>query len=328
MITKKHLIVLFLIFSIALGCKDGVKKKQVAPKTNLSEQKTNKNPQSVFEKNLKEKPKLFLKFWNGMTREEYQKVVAILIDENVLTGVKKYDGSYSGVRFKDADGCYNYGLNRLSIFPDFNNGKLASIEMYEIKCLWSLYEEKYSLPPFKYKMAIEEKYIENNPKYQPEYHNKDINGNYYSLPRVFQDRTRSLNKGRVYQKINKNYKTPMLVENPLVVKKDDNVMIFEHFKKEFKSMTYSLQQSEALNNYFATDEGSPLNNMMKGEEKFVYTNSVLRTVEIGSSYTFNVTYMSASEYNNKLDKINKSKKEAKEKEKRKNEKRQKTLEIL
>ncbi|WP_417875826.1 hypothetical protein [Winogradskyella sediminis] len=298
---KLKILVFLILFVFTQSCK--TEKKNEIKQNFETPIRTKVNPTlTSFDTKLKEEPKIFLKFWSGMSKNEYQKVVEILISEKVLKGQKRYDGSFTDVSLIHPDGC-NYFNNNLSIYPKFNyeEDKLIGIEIFKIKCLWDLYIEKYKIQPFDYKMAIEEKFIENNPNYQPEFTNVDEKGNTYNLNNAFIDRNLALNKGRVKLKIQKNHEVPLLVENPFIIENDSTVLMFEHIEQEFKSTTYSLEQSESLKNYFATDEGSPLSNINKNENKFISTNSVLRTVEIGSNYIFKVTYMSNSDYKKKLE---------------------------
>lgn len=334
MIKLKILILIFVLYFLS-GCGKKQKNNRVPEQTieNTRNKDSTNETELFFEKNLKEKSKLFLKFWSGMSFNEYKKVVEILIDENVLTGEKSYMPStsgtndytyYSDIKFKASDECY------LNLYGDFDKDKLKSIQISGIECIYDLYKEKYNLPPLRYKLLIENEYIENNPNYQPKFFFNDDNNNRVQLPDAFYDRSSKLEKGRVYK--NKSAiskaKTLMLEKSPLVIEKDGVVIIIEHFKKNYKTERYSLEDSESLKNYFKTDEGSITKNWMNNKLEFIYTNSVLRTVSVGSTYSINVTYMSKNEYNKELNKINKIKKDSLEKEEKKKEKLKSTFENI
>jgi hypothetical protein len=334
MIKLKILILIFVLHFLS-GCDKKQKNNRVQEQTieDTRNKDSTNDPKLFFEKNLKEKPKLFLKFWSDMTFDEYKKVVEILIDENVLTGIKSYSpyssGTdvytyYSDIKFIASDKCY------LNLYGHFDKDKLKNIKISGIECIYDLYKEKYNLPPLKYKLLIENEYIENNPNYQPKFFYEDDNNKLVKLPDAFYDRSSKLEKGRVYK--NKSTiskaKTFMLEKSPLVIEKDGVVIIFEHFKNDYKTERYSLEESESLNNYFKTDEGSITKNWMNNKLRFIYTNSVLRTVSVGSTYSIKVTYMSTNEYNKELNKIDKIKKDSLEKEEKKKEKLKSTFENI
>lgn len=91
-----------------------------------------------FEKQLRDKPKLFLQFWEGMTYKEYKSVEKNLIKEKII--------SKFGYITKKCDAA--------PINPIFKNNKLVSIEIIGDTCLYSIYKEKYSLPPMQNRTYI------------------------------------------------------------------------------------------------------------------------------------------------------------------------------
>ena len=314
MIRFKILLLIF-VMQFSLGCDNKQRNTEIPKKID-----TLNVSNLIFEKNLKEKPKLFLKFWSGMTHKEFEKVVTILIDENVLSATESYQPSentpikyYSNIIFHASDNSY------INLYGDFDNDKLRSIKMYDINCLYDLYNEKYKLPPLEYKLLIDSEYIENNPKYQPVFFYTDDNNNYVQLPDAFYDKRSSLKQGRIYKnrKFIGKEKTPMLARSPLGVIKDSVMITFEHVKKNYETQRYSLEESEKIINYLKTDEGQK---MLWNESRFIYTNSVLRTVSLESRYSFNAIYMSLNDYNKELNKIKTTKKDSLEKEKIKKEK--------
>jgi len=104
------------------------------------------NTSNEFEYKLKNEPKIFLKFWSGMNIDEFLDVKKILVKENVLKGPGYIFGGYITVK------CYPANMN-----PIFENGKLISIEIEGDECLYSLFKEKYKLPPL-----IERRYFKMN----------------------------------------------------------------------------------------------------------------------------------------------------------------------
>ncbi|MBG7611212.1 hypothetical protein IU405_03025 [Polaribacter sp. BAL334] len=297
----------------------------------------------TFEEKLKKEPKLFLKFWSGMTEYEFQKVVDILNEENILSGKYKYGSTismnsniFNPIKFLINENCY------CNIYPNFDSSnvpKLVSIELLDLtaysNCLYRLYKEKYGLPSLLTKSEIDSEYVENNPNYSPKMSYTNENNELVFLNEVFNDKISSIKNIKQIQK--ENYSTSnltyLLSENPIIINKDSNVIVISQDKYEFKSYIYSLEKSQAFKNY--QKDISIVNfsfNKWLHESKFIETNSKLRTVSLKSEYRINAIYMSIHEYNNKIKermKVRKNQiKDSLETEKRKNEKLLKSIESL
>jgi len=96
-----------------------------------------------FNFKLENKEKLFSKFWVGMSKLEYRKVVEILAIEGTM--VNNDNPTYY------ADYLFSCSSTPLSIYPSFRNDKLIHISFhsggYDNDCLYDLYESKYDLNP-------------------------------------------------------------------------------------------------------------------------------------------------------------------------------------
>lgn len=103
------------------------------------------NIKNEFEYKLKNEPKIFLKFWDGMTHKEFLKVKDLLVKENVLKD-QVITGAYITGTCVPSD-----------MKPIFENDKLVSIELLGRECLYSIFKEKYDLPDL-----IERKYFKSN----------------------------------------------------------------------------------------------------------------------------------------------------------------------
>jgi len=129
---KTNVLQIILIFtfigSILFSCNKLVNKKE-AEKLDIL-----KTKQIEFEKKFENEPKLFLSFWDGMSEEEYKKVVNILIKENILKG--EYP-----LEMLNINNC-----PYLTISANFENDSLREIKIPLTNCLYSIYNEKYNLP--------------------------------------------------------------------------------------------------------------------------------------------------------------------------------------
>lgn len=107
------IIILFLSVTLLIGCKYELKED--------------------FEIQLKNKPKLFLKYWVGMSKKDFERVSDTLNKDGVLDYYRNYKTITCG---------------SLRIVPvyEWNSNSLKSIELIGNECLYKLYQNKYGLP--------------------------------------------------------------------------------------------------------------------------------------------------------------------------------------
>lgn len=317
--TNRQILVLCFLLLILNSCKD-TKNNKYAPNNNSVIQIKSNNSKSTFEEKLKKEPKLFLKFWSGMTKDEFEKVVNILNEEKILLG--SYNSISNPIRFLVREHCYS------EIYARFDNSKepkLVSIKLYNIatfpNCLYDLYQEKYGLPTLLQKSETDSEYIENNPNYSKKISYTDENNNLIILDEAFNDRSSFVKNNRRVEKSKflPSRPTYMLPENPLVITKDSIVILFEQTIYKNKSYTYSLSQSESLFNYMNVVHDESISRWLE-ESKYIETNSKLRTVSLKTIYSINATYMSILEYNKKTERRKTEIKDSLETEKQNKEK--------
>lgn len=324
---RPKIFILILILSILQSCKNE-KKNDIVPKFNTDRQFKTIISKSTFEEKLKKEPKLFLKFWSGMTKNEFEKVVNILNEEKILLG--RYNSISSPIRFLVREHCYS------EMYASFDNSKepkLVSIKLYDLatfpNCLYDLYKEKYGLPHLLQKTETDYEYVENNPNYSPKMSYTDENNKLVFLNEAFNDKSSFIkNNGKIEKKtFLPSRPTYILPESPITINKDSVVIVIDQVKYENKSYSYNLRQSQALRNYESSIFNDSFNKWLE-EVKFVETNSKLRTVSLKSIYSINATYMSVSEYNRRKQDRNNQIKDSLETEKRKKEKLLKSIESL
>jgi hypothetical protein len=324
---RPKIFILILILSILQSCKNE-KKNDIEQNVNTNIQFKPIIRKSTFEEKLNKEPKLFLKFWSGMTKNEFEKVVNILNEEKILLG--RYNSIYSFIRFLVSEHCYS---KMSASFDNSKEPKLVSIKLYDLatfpNCLYDLYKEKYGLPTLLQKTETDYEYVENNPNYSPKMSYIDENDKLIFLNKAFNDKSSFIkNNGQIEKKTflpsRPTYKLP---ESPITINKDSLVIVIEQVKYDNKSYSYNLEQSQALRNYRSSIFNDSFNRWLD-ESKFIETNSKLRTVSLKSIYSINATYMPVSEYNKrKQDKSNQIK-DSLETEKRKKEKLLKSIESL
>lgn len=255
------------------------------------------NNDLIFKKNLNDKPKLFLKFWSNMSKNDFYKVVEILVKDKTMV-----NQSFINLYYIVNDNC------KVQLNPIFENQTLKEIELSNITCLYPLYGEKYNLPPLKKKNYTDFAYLENNPEYSPimsyEKNNETIN-----LPDAFYDRNSFLPKGETIPLKPIGMTESMLFESPIIVDKGNVIMIFDQeiIKSEGDFNRYSLEDSKEILNYQATAKGFQGLGLFGDEHKYLITNSKLRTVSVNSSVLIKVTYKSIDDYKTEIEKEEKLK---------------------
>lgn len=131
----------------------------------VQNQKNNfENVNESFEDDLENKPKFFLKYWEGMSYDDYIKVSQILAKEGVL---EAYSNTYNS---PENHFYYLIGNERLETAPIYSNentDKIVGIEIIAIQKLYPAFMEKYSLPKLVTKNSLTSCYLERNPEYAP-----------------------------------------------------------------------------------------------------------------------------------------------------------------
>lgn len=119
---------------------------------------------SNFESDLENKSKFFLKYWEGMSYDDYIKVSHILAKEGVLEAYSNTHNSPENHFY------YLVGNERLETAPIYSKedtDKIVGIEIIAIQKLYSAFMEKYSLPKLVTKNSLTSCYLERNPEYAP-----------------------------------------------------------------------------------------------------------------------------------------------------------------
>lgn len=251
------LIFIILIFTQFFACKQENKIKK-----NKETKVTNE-----FQINLQNKPKLFLKYWENMSNEQFLKVSELLINEKTI---KKIDFEpFIDVKENYFELVTSGFLNPI-IIPNFVNNKLISIKLYfqshkTFDSFYELYKKKYHLRNLDSICTLTNVYIEKNPDYK--YYKTEKEKETDEFNEVEEDNSDfvigkiQLNKN----KYSKDYYPKIIPEN-FKTKKNNIVIDFNQFKitkkidyttgeifggKHFTTYKYSLD----FNNKFITDSG-------------------------------------------------------------------------
>jgi hypothetical protein len=110
---------------------------------------------SNFESDIENKPKFFLKYWDGMSYEDYIKVSHILAKEGVL---EAYSNTYDS---PENHFYYLIGNERLETAPIYSKEDTDKIVGIEIIAIQKLYPELVT------KNSLTSCYLERNPEYAP-----------------------------------------------------------------------------------------------------------------------------------------------------------------
>lgn len=291
------LILLFVSISIIFcSCRQETSNSSVTePITNTKEVVENE-----FERKLKNEPKIFLKYWSGMTYSEYYDVSQILVKEGVL----KKDGFQ-----------FSYLTNncRVPLETVKKDDLIIGIKLTEnIDCIYSLYQEKYGLPNMVYKDLLLSYFIENNPKYNPV--SSYFNGTQTTyLPDCFIDKTSflSTNQPQKLDTSNLSFKFPekILPQDEFIIENTSNVIIIEQEIKRNKliSYTYSLEESDEMNRYKNSEVGQKHFGIYSigskdSQSEYLIQNSKTRTGMITAYKEISITYKSKKDYYDELQK--------------------------
>jgi|GEM_PF-5947640 len=270
---KKYL--LLLLFSL-LGCNQSSTSTSSlkAPISQTS------NSNTLVEK-LKSKPKIFLKFWSGMSYEEYFAVCNILDKEGITQ-----NGYYQNSK----------------IDCTLQNDIITAIVLKNVNSeLYQLYKKKYNLPPLIEKTTITENYVENNPEYNPTM--TYTNGSKTTvLPNCFRDKAQEIpDNSRVNLVPTDEDITKFMIDNEYTIDKKDFVIIInqEIVSDPLNTYRYSLSDNKDIERYLSSDQGKETfgNNFMGGlNADCINTNSKLRYVTKNHYPYITITYMSKKEY--------------------------------
>ncbi|MDI5949469.1 hypothetical protein [Flavobacterium yafengii] len=252
----------------------------------------------TFEYKLKHEPKIFLKYWSGMSVDESSKVDDILIA----------DGSIAFDR-----GTYTYELDNYSITMKFNfntNNKLESITLKsDIDKIYSLYQKKYNLPDLVDTNLLYQCYLDNNADYQPVLTYKKIGdgGKLSQVPAVLLDKTPPL-KSRIYfdindEEYNSTYYTKKFYKDEFTVDKDSVFIVFQQTLKDIAnpSVTWSLEKNKEAMSAQQNINGEGFGTINYPESgitgHIIASNSRIKTVYKYYVLEQSITYFSKNEYN-------------------------------
>lgn len=294
-------IIFFLSTFLVISCNNNSSSSKAAEQTKTQEKSIQLEKDIIntpigysksFYKDLKDKPKIFLKYWSGMTIEDYNNVSEILFKEGTLEKYGALDYYYLSDKCK-------------AVFkPIFKDDLIIGIKMYDnIDCIYPLFQKKYKLPNMVKKSRLNAHYIENNPKYKPETSYFD-GSNFVSLPDAFIDKTSRLQANTVKklstETINSIYTENKFYKDEFTIDNGSTVIIFKQKVSSNKSgdfYKYSLDESNEMKEYM--ENLNSLNSLDKNknnELKYIECNSKTRTV-IASSNTYKtITYMSKKDY--------------------------------
>lgn len=290
----KFILFIGLILLVFYSCKEDKSNKIVTEPISNIEQ----NREDEFQRKLTNEPKLFLKYWSGMTYSEYSDVSELLVKEGVL----EKDGWQLSYLTNDC---------RIPLETIHKNDLIIGIKLTEnIDCIYPLYEQKYNLPSMVEK-NMDLFYLKaNNPKYSPV--NSYYNGtNTVYLPNCFVDKT-SLLSTNVPQKLDINslpYQNikKILPQEKIIIENGSNIILIE---QEIKTsdrfiFTYSLEDSEEMKQYERSEEGqkymglaSTMTEDKNSQSGFIYQNSKTRSWVVSSYSEMSITYISKKEYLN------------------------------
>lgn len=294
-------ITFFLIMLMIVSCKDNSSSNSSIDKPATQEQVAQFEKDKLnapteysesFYKDLKDKPKMFLKYWSGMTIEDYNNVSEILCKEGVLEKYGTLDYYYL------SDKC------KVVFKPIFKDNLITAIEMYDnIDCIYPLFQKKYKLPNMVKKSRLDAYYIENNPKYKPETFYYDGRNN-VSLPDAFIDKSNKLQANAIEKlptdNINSIYTENKFYKDEFAIDNDSTMIIFNQKTSRNNSgdfYRYSLDESNEMKEYMKNINS--LNSIVKNrnnELKYIECNSKTRTVIAASNTYKTIIYMSKKDY--------------------------------
>ena len=248
---------------------------------------------SNLSNNLRNKPKLFLKFWLNMTKQEFDAVVKILIKDKVLE--------------QDDNSSIYYGTPdcQTKLNPIFINDSLRGLELSEGNCFYELYKEKYHLPELNEEFVEDRRYVNENPRYNPSMSYISEKG-VVKLPDFFKDKSTYSSVNQYLQSDKNGIKQKVLAKSPIVIKKGDYVIILtQTFDERASNITeYSLDLNPEIkknSSRKSLSERTIDENYIKQME-YISKNSKYEILEIVSSSVIKIKYKSLLDYNQNVEK--------------------------
>ena len=258
-----------------------------------------------FQSNLINKPKLFLKYWSGMSEKEFNKVSEILENEGV---VKNEDGV-----------SYLIGDETLKVNLFFSQSDYISCiykqdESVSVSSginLWGFNENKYNL--FKQKYNLPNYIIKKSAQFiledNPIFNSNDNENKVGENPVYLKERDVIDFIGGIENKFNyppnlfENY-TRVTVPYNIVREKDDVVVLFEDVKDVYNPITFEGEYDSQVASFFY------LNNDKKSKKRIVKISnfSSLRVTYIPKSYYYDMIQSNKAREENDLKEKIKNKK--------------------
>lgn len=257
-----------------------------------------KQSDTTFAEKLKSKPKIFLKFWSGMTYDDYFAVSQILEKEGVIKG-----------------GYYQYS----KIEPTLKNNVIIAVQLTDVSSeLYKLYQQKYNLPSLIKKSTIVANFVENNPEYNPSMTYTNSDNVTTLLPMCFKDNSAEILDNKPIKLVpDFAFTDEFMADNEYIINNDSVFIKIEQkiIESPFPIHKYSLGENKDIERYVNSTQGKEAfgTNLMGGfSSSCIAKNSKLRYVTETNESIITITYMSKKEY-------------LKEKAKRDSEKHQKII---
>lgn len=147
LIIKCFFLIVLLNF---LACKNEVKTEEVKTTVKVD------TLANQFQYKLKNEKKIFLKYWSGMSVDDFYNVSELLYKEGILTTTDHYYFSY-------VTGECSVKINAI-----YTNNKLREITLNDNEtCLYPYFIKKYKLPKTVYKNTLYSNYYGDNTEYSP-----------------------------------------------------------------------------------------------------------------------------------------------------------------
>lgn len=294
-----------LVLSALIFCTSCLENKSNKENVSFEEQrnseieKQKEQEEKSFNDKLQNASKIFLKYWEGMTYEEYNKVSKLLMEEGVIE-----EHTYTVYKYKVGD-C------NVHITPIFKNDLIYGIKLSnDIECIYPLYKEKYNLPDLVEKSTTKEFYRENNPYYSPRY-TFSVGNKIYNLPDCFNDNSFFVEgNSRVYLDDDYDYTKKFLISDSLLIENKSTVIKFKQTYFDITTSipnnyyTYSLREKE--NFYNCTSYFNEIGVDMFSVDGIIYenvkSNSKTRTWRRVVIPVITIEYLSKNEYSKEVEK--------------------------
>tara|TARA_R110000868_G_scaffold33215_1_gene120819 strand:+ start:5490 stop:6497 length:1008 start_codon:yes stop_codon:yes gene_type:complete len=295
----KYFYTIFLLLLI-IGCKENkieaqanVDNKVEVVTTNVIDLSNDKE----LEKIIKTKNRIFLKYWSGMTFDEYFYVSELLVKEG---SIKKDGGAYAYTTSDCQVVVEPIMKNKLVVGIDLTEG---SVSGYSIECIYPFYQKKYKLQSMVDKNLLVSVHTENNPQYSPVMsYTKDYKT--INLPNAYVDKSESLNPNKIikFDVNSTEYRDfrrgKFLPKDKIVIDNDSVVVLISQEIKidENPYIEYSLTNSEEIKAYELTEQGKQGSGFNGNERNYQITNSKTRKVYVSKYAVLKISYFSKEEF--------------------------------